>query len=94
MKKAIKDEINKLMKRGVFDIVLREELPKNANILGGRFVLAIKDPNTKEERYKARLVVQGHRDRHKPYLVHASPNLKQDTVRMIISLASIMGFEL
>ena len=92
MKDAIRKEIEGLLERGTFKIVVREEIPNNPNILGGRFVLAVKNPSTKEEVYKARFVVQGHRDRDKAILVHASPNLRQESVRLLFAIASIMGF--
>ena len=92
MKDAIQKEIEGLLKRGTFKIVVREEIPRNLNILDGRFILVIKNPNTREEIYKARFVVQGHRDRDKAFLVHASPNLRQESVRPLFAIASIMGF--
>eukprot|EP00171_Calliarthron_tuberculosum_P008498 IDg8498t1 len=94
MKTAIQKEIEGLLNRGTFKIVLKSEMPPNANVMGGRFVLAIKDPETKEERYKARFVVQGYNDKDKFNLVHASPNLRQDSMRLLFAIASIMGFEL
>lgn len=92
MKESIRSEINGLMKRVVFKAAVRLELPEDANILVGRFVLAIKDLDTAEESYKAIFVVQGHLDRDKPFLVHASPNLRQDSVRMMFAIASLIGF--
>ncbi len=59
MRAAMQKEIEGLMKRGTFKIVLKEEVPENANILGGRLLLVIKDVNTGEERYKARFVFGG-----------------------------------
>lgn len=50
--------------------------------------------NTEKENYKALFVVQGHLNEDKPYLVHASSNLKQDTVRMLFELASLVGLEI
>lgn len=48
------------------------KIPKDSNIMGGRFELAIKDPETNEERYEARFVIQGHRDRDKDVLTDES----------------------
>lgn len=94
MKAAILSEIEGLMKRGALEIVLREEVPDNCIVLGERVIISIKDPNTKEERYKASFVMQGHLDKDKPYLVHTSPNLRQEAVRMLFAITSLMGFEL
>ena len=44
----MRKEIEGLLENGTFKIVIREEVPNNSNILGGRFVLAIKNPNTRE----------------------------------------------
>lgn len=59
---AMKVEIDGLMSRGAFKIVESQTLPSDANILGARFVLAIKNVGTAEEKHKARYVVQGHKD--------------------------------
>lgn len=60
---AKKKEIQGLIDRGTWKVVLKEEVPKDANVLSGRFVLTIKNANTEEEVYKARYVVQVHRDK-------------------------------
>lgn len=45
-------ELAGLAERGVNEIVCEEEVSADANILGGRFVLAIKNLDTKDEAYK------------------------------------------
>lgn len=55
-------EVAGLAERGVHEIVCRKDIPDDANVLGGRFVLAIKNAHSKEQTYKARFVVQGHTD--------------------------------
>ena len=65
MKEAIADEIRDLVRRGTFKVVMRAEIPQNANVLTARFVLAIKHKITREVRFKARYVVGGNRDRLK-----------------------------
>lgn len=42
-------ELAGLADRGVFGVVCKEDVPKSANILGGRFVLAIKNADTEEQ---------------------------------------------
>lgn len=44
-------------------MVLKEDLDKDANMLGGHFVLTIKKKGTESEVFKARFVVQGHLDK-------------------------------
>ena len=80
------------MDKGTWKVVLKEEIPGNSNVLNGRFVLVIKNKGTNEEIYKARFVVQGHRDREKHFLVHDSPNLRQSSTRLLVAIAAIFGF--
>jgi Reverse transcriptase (RNA-dependent DNA polymerase) len=90
---AKQKELLGLLERGTFKVVLREEIPKNAPVMKGRFVLVIKNRETDHEVYKARYVVQGFLDPLKQRAVHNSPNLRQDTSRLVMALASICGFE-
>lgn len=93
-KKAKLSELKGLTEMRVWDIVDEKKVPRDANILGSRMILAIKDPGTSNERAKARLVVQGYKDRDKFNLVHSSTNLQQRSIRIICSIAAIMDFEL
>lgn len=86
-------ELAGLAERGTYEIVFKEDFPENANILGGRFVHAIKNLNTEEEVHKARFVVQGHTDL-KNLLVHHSTNLRQNSIRVLVAIAAIFGFGL
>lgn len=87
-------EIVELLDRGAFRVVLKEDLDKSANVLGGRFLLTIKHKDTDKEMFKARFVVQGHLDREKAFLVHASTTASQQAIRLLVSLATIFGFRL
>ena len=91
---AKQKELRGLFERGVFDVVCREELPQSANVLGGRFVLGIKNPGTEKEIYKARFVVQGHTDAEKGLLIHNSTTLKQSSIRLLIAIAAMFGFRI
>ena len=91
---AKRKELQGLFERGVFDIVCREELPPSANVSGGRFVLAVKNPGTDKEVYKARFVVRGHTDSEKDMLIHNSTTLRQASVRLLIALAAMFGFRI
>lgn len=73
---------------------MKEDVPKTANVLGGRFVLPIKNSTTKDEIYKTRYVVQGHTDVEKNTIVHNSPNLGPGSMRVIVSAAAIFRFHL
>ena len=87
-------EIKGLIDRGTWKVVSTHDLPKDANIMGGRFVLAIKNEGTKDEVYKARFVVQGYRDKMKTSLVHDSATSRQVSARILVGLAAIFGFRL
>lgn len=87
-------EIVGVLDRGAFRMVLKEEADPQANIVGGRFVLTINNKDSDKESLKARFVVQGHMDKEKDLLVHASTTVSQQAIRLLVSLASIMGFKL
>ena len=91
---AIEAELRGLRDRGVFKVVKQQSLPQDANILGGRFVLSIKDHGTPQEKLKARYVVQGHTDADKNVLVHNTTTLRQASVRLVVSIAAILGYRL
>lgn len=83
-------DISGLMSRGTFRVVPRSSLPPDANIMGGRFVLAVKNKGLPNELLKARYVVQGHTDREKNILVHASTTARQHSTRLLVALAATM----
>lgn len=70
--RAKKKEIEGLLKRGTWKIVAKDDTPPDANVLNRRFVITIKDTETNTPIYKARCVVQGHKDKEKNKLVHNS----------------------
>ena len=75
-------------------MVDRRELAKDANILGGRFVLTLKEYDTHNETPKALYVVQGHKDKDKEFLVHNTTNLHQRSIRIIVSFAAVRGYRI
>jgi hypothetical protein len=58
-------------------VFLIDGMPENPNIMGGGFVLPIKDSDMRKEIYKARYVVQGFRDKKKISLAHDASTSKQ-----------------
>jgi Reverse transcriptase (RNA-dependent DNA polymerase) len=91
---AKQKEIQGLIECGTWKVVLRDEMPENPNIMGGRFVLTIKDSGTSKEIYKARYVVQGFRDKKKTSLVHDASTSKQQSTKLLIGLAAIFGYRI
>lgn len=91
---AKRKEMGELIHRGTWEMTSREHVPSNANILGGRFFLSLKNSESETPMHKARFFVQGHRDREKETLVHTSTTVRHSSVRMICSLASTYGFRI
>ena len=56
-------------------------------------MIAIKDLEADNPIFKVRFVAHRHRDAEKHNLVHDSTNVRQSSVRIVIALAAIMGFE-
>jgi hypothetical protein len=69
-------------------------MPENPNIMGGRFLLTIKDSGTSKEIYKARYFVQGLRDKKKTSLVQDASTSKQQSTKLLIGLAAISGYRI
>ena len=91
---AKEQEIDGLKKRGTWKIIKEEELEQNANVLGGRFVLALKNAGTDREQPKARFVAQGFADKEKDFLIHNISSLRQSSVRVILSFAANMEYRI
>lgn len=91
---AIAQKFQGLAERGVYEIVCRQDVPDGANVLGGRFVVEIKDKGTKEEQYKLRFVVQKHTSTEKNIVVHNTTTLAQSSVKMLVAVAAIFGIRL
>ena len=100
--RAKSDEFAKTMRkeglgletRNTCKMVLRDSVLSSPSILGGRFVLELKNAGTVSELAKARYVAQGHGGIHKSYMVHNITNLRQISTRIIISVAAIKSFRI
>jgi hypothetical protein len=90
---AKQKELFGLIERGTFRLVLREDAGSNPNIIPSRFVLSIKHESG-VEKLKARYFLGGHRDRDKRSQIHNTTNLKQQSIRIILALASLFGFDI
>lgn len=73
--KAEKVGITGLLRQKAFEIVNEDEIPHDANILGARIVLALKNVGAPNESCKARFIAQGHTYRHENVLVDTSVNI-------------------
>jgi len=91
---AKRREIEGLIDRGTFPIVLQRDVEYEPNIIPSRFVLAIKKADDGTEAYKARFVLGGHRDKENRSLVHNATTLKQSSIRLLVALATTFGFDI
>jgi hypothetical protein len=90
---AITEEIQGLMDRGTFEIVLRNKTPVDANIMGSRIILALKNYKTSEECVKARLVIQGSFYRDGSSIVTDAPTVSHFSVRVLLSISVLMKWK-
>ena len=90
---AMYKEVNGLEERETWKVVKRSAIPKGANVIGGRFVLSLKNAKTHEEKAKARYVAGGHRDKDKFQLVHISTTIRQSSTKIIVSMAASYHFK-
>ena len=93
-KAAKQKDIEDLIRRGTWKIIAHDELPENANILTGGFVITIKDTETDKPRLKARFVIHGNTDKEKNNLVHTNTTVKHASTRMLVALAACFGFRI
>ncbi len=94
MTAAKRAKIKNLLDRGTFEVVLREDLLLDGNILPGRFVLTIKSTDDGQAKHKARYVIGGHRDRFKDFMVHSTTTLQPQSIRLLLALAAMHEFEI
>lgn len=93
MTEAKKKEIKELLRRGTFKVILKQDVPPDGNVLPGRFVLSIKSKIDGRILFKARYVIGGHRDRMKDLLVHSTSTTQPQSVRLLLSIASILDLD-
>ena len=94
MTEAKKTEIRNLPERGTFKVILKQDIPSDANILPVRFVLAIKSTEDGEVKFKARYVIGGHRDNKKNLMFHTATTLQPQSIRLPIALSSMNDFDI
>ena len=86
-------EIENLVRRGTWEMVLEEDDSKGTNMITGSFVVTIKDVQTKKPTFRARFVAHSNRDSDKDQLVYDSTTVCQSSVRLLVAMAAIMGFD-
>lgn len=91
---SCRQDIQGLQDRGTIELVDKETIPENATILRPHVIHGIKTDATGNETFKTRLVILGHRDSDKGHIVNEAPTILRASSRIILSLASILGFKL
>lgn len=87
-----KSEVEGLQRRQVWTVVSGDTLPADANIIGVRFNLTLKNYGTEREKVKARFMGQGYKDDMKDFIVHSTPTLRQSSTRIILSAAAVLNY--
>ena len=57
-----------MLRRGIFEVILKEEPPDGANALKPRFVVAIKSESGREIMFEARYGIDGHHGKLKHFI--------------------------
>jgi transposase InsO family protein len=82
-------EVTGLKEKGVFKIVLPEDVPIGIRIFDVRFVDEIKNPGTEKAFEKSRLVVQAYRDDEKHTVLTQSPTIQRVSQRIILCIGAM-----
>lgn len=83
---ADRAELQGLLNRGTYKIVDKEDVPPSATVLKGRMVRAIKHDAHGHMIRKISLVIQGHLDPEKEFVVNEAPTLLRSSVRILLGL--------
>lgn len=87
-------KLEELIRRGTWKIVSFSEIPDNANIMTGGFVIKIKDTETDTPKFKDHFVIHGNKDKDKNTLVHTSNTTKHSYTRLLVPLAACFCFRI
>lgn len=79
-------------KKRYVNVVLREYIPLDVNILPGSFGFALKSTKDGSIILKETFFIGRHWDKLKQFLVHRSQKLKASSIPLLLVLASIFGF--
>lgn len=94
MTAAKKAEINSLLARGTFEVILKEEPSPNGNIRLGRYFLAFKSTEDDKIKYKARYVIGVHRGMYKYFIVYSTSTLQPQPIKLLLTLAAVFGIDI
>lgn len=86
--------LNALVLRGTWEVVCKESIPNDPNIMNGPIVFVIKEEGTNNAIWKALFVVQRYRDKLKTSLLKNAATTKQNSVKTLIGVGKISGSQL
>jgi len=66
-------EINRLLKKGVFTVITKKDVPRGVRIFNSHFINKIKHPSTNKAFKKLRLIIQAYNDQGKGLVLTQSP---------------------
>lgn len=69
-------------------------IPQNANILGGRIIMAVKTRGTPSGRYIPRFIVQRYKEREKGFLVVHTSKIRYRNHRLMVTLSAKRNFKI
>ena len=93
--KAMAEEFASLTENETWDLVSARDVPKDKQLLNGRWVCRVKEVPGQPSKHKARFVVQGFRQREGlDYGETFSPVVRYDSLRVILSLAAAEDYDM
>jgi hypothetical protein len=87
-------EINDLLKRQVFEIIIISEVLKNVRIFNSRFVDEIKHSDISQAYEKSRLMIQAYNDHEKTLVLTQAFIIQTMSQRIILAIAASINYHL
>jgi hypothetical protein len=81
-------EINDLLKRQMFELIIISKVLKNVRIFNSRFVDEIKHSDTPQAYEKSRLIVQAYNDHEKTLMLTQASTIQRMSQRIILVIAA------
>lgn len=89
-KLQINEEINELLLRKAFESVKQKHIILHPNLLGVRFIPEIKEQGTPNERYRARFIIQAHKDKEKDLIITTSRKVRHCNIRHMSCIVAMV----
>ena len=79
-------EINRLLKKGIFTVIIEKDVPQGVYIFNLRFINKIKHFNTNRAFKKSRLIIQAYNNQGKDLVLIQLPTIQQVSQQIIFTL--------